>query len=337
MGAPANSLYRCNMIVVTGGTGFIGSNIVAALAGSGEAVAVCDRLRQGDKWHNLARVALCELITPEELLAWLPAHAAAIEAVVHMGAISSTTETNVDLIVEVNFRLSQALWRWCALEGKRFIYASSAATYGAGEQGFDDDPRRLPLLRPLNAYGWSKQLFDRWVAGTLAAQEPGPPQWAGLKFFNVYGPNEYHKGSMRSVIALKYPLAAAGQPVTLFRSGRPDVADGGQKRDFIYVRDCVRVVQWLLAQRQVNGLFNLGTGRARSFAELAAALFAALRRPQRIEYIDAPPQVLAHYQYFTEARMERLREVGYTQPFTTLEEGVAEYVQRYLSQPDPYL
>jgi len=325
------------MIVVTGGAGFIGSNIVAALAASGEAVAVCDRLRQGDKWHNLAHVPLRELIAPEALLTWLAAHAAAIEAVVHMGAISSTTETDVDLIVAVNFRLSQALWRWCALEGKRFIYASSAATYGAGEQGFDDDPRRLSLLRPLNAYGWSKQLFDRWVAGALAAQDPSPPQWAGLKFFNVYGPNEYHKGSMCSVVAQKYPLAAAGQPVTLFRSGRPDVADGGQKRDFIYVRDCVQVVRWLLAHRQVNGLFNLGTGRARSFAELAAALFAALRRPQRVEYIDAPPQVLAHYQYFTEARMERLREVGYAQSFTSLEEGVAEYVQRYLSQPDPYL
>jgi len=337
MGAPANSLYRCGMIVVTGGAGFIGSNIVAALAASGEAVAVCDRLRQADKWHNLAHVAVRELIAPDELLAWLPAHASGVEAVVHMGAISSTTETDVDLIVEVNFRLSQALWRWCALEGKRFIYASSAATYGGGEQGFDDDPRRLPLLRPLNAYGWSKQLFDRWVASTLAAGDPSPPQWVGLKFFNVYGPNEYHKGSMRSVIAQKYPLAASGRPVTLFRSHRPDVPDGGQKRDFIYVRDCVRAVQWLLAHRAVNGLFNLGTGRARSFAELAGALLAALQRPQRIEYIEAPPEVLAHYQYFTEARMERLREVGYTVPFTTLEEGVAEYVQRYLSQSDPYL
>jgi ADP-L-glycero-D-manno-heptose 6-epimerase len=325
------------MIVVTGGAGFIGSNIVAALAGSGAAVAVCDRLRQADKWHNLAHVALYELIAPEALLAWLAAHTAAVDAVVHMGAISSTTERDVDLIVDVNFRLSQALWRWCALEGKRFIYASSAATYGAGEQGFDDDPRRLPLLRPLNAYGWSKQLFDRWVARTLAVEDPSPPQWVGLKFFNVYGPNEYHKGSMRSVIAQKYPLAAAGRPVTLFRSGRPDVPDGAQKRDFIYVRDCVRVVQWLLAHGDVNGLFNLGTGRARSFAELAAALFAALKRPQQIEYIEAPPEVLAHYQYFTEARMERLREVGYAQPFTTLEDGVAEYVQRYLSQSDPYL
>ena len=325
------------MIVVTGGAGFIGSNIVAALAAQDERIAVCDRLRQADKWRNLNRVALSAVIPPEALLEWLPAHAAHIEAVVHMGAISSTTERDVDLIVEVNFRLSQALWHWCARAGKRLIYASSAATYGAGEQGFDDDPRRLPLLRPLNAYGWSKQLFDRWVALTLAAGEPSPPQWVGLKFFNVYGPNEYHKGTMRSVIAQKYPLAAAGQAVTLFRSHRDDVPDGGQKRDFIYVRDCVEVVQWLLAHRGVNGLYNLGTGRARSFADLAQALFAALQRSARIEYIDTPPAVRAHYQYFTEARMERLRAVGYTRPFTSLEDGVTDYVQRYLAQPDPYL
>jgi ADP-L-glycero-D-manno-heptose 6-epimerase len=325
------------MILVTGGAGFIGSNIVAALAASGARVAVCDRLRQAEKWRNLSRVPLCELIAPEALLAWLPAHAAEIEAIVHMGAISSTIETDVDLIVEVNFRLSQALWRWCALAGKRLIYASSGATYGAGEHGFDDDPQKLPLLRPLNAYGWSKQLFDRWVAQIEREGGPSPPQWVGLKFFNVYGPNEYHKGTMRSVVALKYPLAAAERPVTLFRSHRTDIPDGGQKRDFIYVRDCVQVVQWLLAHPHVNGLFNLGTGQARSFLDLARALFAALQRPVRVEYVDTPPAVLAHYQYFTEARMERLRAAGYRQPFTSLEEGVADYVQRYLAQPDPYL
>jgi ADP-L-glycero-D-manno-heptose 6-epimerase len=325
------------MIVVTGGAGFIGSNIVAALASGGERVAVCDRLRQGNKWRNLAHVPLAEHILPEALLAWLPEHAAEIEALVHMGAISSTTETDVDLIVEVNFRLSQALWRWCARAGKRFIYASSAATYGAGEQGFDDDPQQLPLLRPLNPYGWSKHLFDRWVEQTQAAGDLSPPQWAGLKFFNVYGPNEYHKGGMRSVVAQKYPLAAAERPVTLFRSHRPDIPDGAQKRDFIYVRDCVQVVQWLLEHSHVSGLYNLGTGQARSFADLARALFAALQRPARIEYVDTPPAVLGHYQYFTEARMERLRQAGYTQPFTSLEEGVADYVRRFLSQPDPYL
>jgi ADP-L-glycero-D-manno-heptose 6-epimerase len=325
------------MILVTGGAGFIGSNIVAALAARDERVAVCDRLRQADKWRNLTRVAVSEVISPEMLPAWLAANAGGIEAVVHMGAISSTTERDVDLILEVNFRLSQALWRWCALEGKRFIFASSAATYGSGEQGFDDDPRRLPLLRPLNAYGWSKHLFDRWITQMLADGGPAPPQWVGLKFFNVYGPNEYHKGTMRSVVAQKYPLAAGGQAVTLYRSHRTDVPDGGQKRDFIYVRDCVEVVQWLLAHPGVKGLYNLGTGHARSFAELAQALFAALHRPAHIEYVDTPPAIRAHYQYFTEARMERLREVGYPGAFTSLEAGVADYVQRYLAQPDPYL
>ena len=327
------------MILVTGGAGFIGSNIVAALAAAGQPLAICDRLRHGDKWRNLARVTLHELVAPEVLWEWLPAEAARIDSVVHMGAISSTTETDADLIAAVNFRLPQMLWQWCAAAGKRFIYASSAATYGGGEHGFDDDSSAAALaqLRPLNAYGWSKHLFDRWVVQTLERGEPRPPQWVGLKFFNVYGPNEYHKGTMRSVIAQKFPLVARDAPVTLFRSHRADVPDGGQQRDFVYVRDCVAVVQWLLGNPEINGLFNLGSGRARSFAELAQALAAALERPLRLEYIDTPPAVRAHYQYFTEARMERLRAAGYMHPFTSLEEGVRDYVQRYLSQPDPYL
>ena len=326
------------MILVTGGAGFIGSNVAAALGERGDEVAVCDRLRHGDKWRNLAKVPVRELIAPEALLEWLTAQAERIDAIVHMGAISSTTETDVDLIIAVNLRLSQTLWQWCANCGKGFIYASSAATYGSGEQGFDDDPtpQALGRLRPLNAYGWSKQLFDRWVAEVLAEGGARPPQWAGLKFFNVYGPNEYHKGGMRSVVAQKYPLAAGGGPVTLFRSHRADVPDGGQRRDFIYVRDCAEVVLWLLDNPQVNGLFNLGTGKARSFEELAHALYAALGQPPRLEYIDTPPAIRAHYQYFTEARMARLREAGYARAFTSLEEGVREYVQRYLSQPDPY-
>jgi ADP-L-glycero-D-manno-heptose 6-epimerase len=326
------------MILITGGAGFIGSNIAAALGQLGAPVALCDRLRNGDKWRNLSKLELRDVVAPDALIFWLDEHAEEVEAIVHMGAVSSTTETDVDLIMESNFRLSQLLWSWCATHGKRFIYASSAATYGAGEHGFDDDASiaALAQLRPLNAYGWSKQLFDRWVARELAEGHDRPSQWVGLKFFNVYGPNEYHKGGMQSVVAQKYPLAVAGEPLTLFRSHRPDVPDGGQKRDFVYVGDCVDVMLWLLEHSQVNGLFNLGTGHARSFDDLARALFAAIQRPANITYIDTPAAIRPNYQYFTEASMERLRAVGYTKPFTSLADGVREYVSRYLSQPDRY-
>jgi ADP-L-glycero-D-manno-heptose 6-epimerase len=326
------------MILVTGGAGFIGSNITAALVERGVPVAVCDRFRRGDKWRNLSKLQLQDVVAPEALAQWLESHGDAVEAIVHMGAISSTTETDVDLIMEVNFRLSTQLWRWCAAHGKRFIYASSAATYGAGEQGFDDDGTvaALAKLRPLNAYGWSKHLFDRWVASVLASGGAKPPQWVGLKFFNVYGPNEYHKAGMQSVIAQKYPLAIAGEPLTLFRSHRSDVPDGGQKRDFVYVGDCADVVCWLLEQRSVNGLFNLGTGHARSFDDLARAMFSALQRTADVQYIDMPAAIRPNYQYFTEASMERLRNAGYTRPFTSLADGVREYVGRYLSQSDRY-
>jgi ADP-L-glycero-D-manno-heptose 6-epimerase len=326
------------MILVTGGAGFIGSNLAAELAGRGRGVVICDRLRSGGKWRNIAKLPLYDLVAPAALVDWLGANAAAIEAVMHMGAISSTTEADADLIIEVNFRLSLALWRWCTAAGKRFLYASSAATYGDGQHGFDDDgsPEALAQLRPLNPYGWSKHLFDRWVAREVRSGAARPPQGVGFKFFNVYGPNEYHKGGMQSVVAQKYPAAAGGEVVKLFRSHRPEVPDGGQKRDFVYVRDCVEVMLWCLEQPEVNGLFNLGTGQARSFEELADALFAALKKPARIEYVETPPAVRAHYQYFTQARMERLRHAGYTRPFTSLEEGVRDYVEHYLSQPDPY-
>jgi ADP-L-glycero-D-manno-heptose 6-epimerase len=327
------------MMVVTGGAGFIGSNVTAALAARDVPVAVCDRLRQADKRRNLAKVALADLVSPEGLAEWLPEHATRIEVLVHLGAISSTTEPDVDRIVETNLRLSQSLWRWCARHGKRFIYASSAATYGFAEEGCDDDasPAALARLRPLNAYGWSKHLFDRWVACELSAGAPRPTQWVGLKFFNVYGPNEYHKGPMQSVIAQKYPLAAAGQAVTLFRSERAGISDGGQKRDFVYVGDCVDVMLWLIEHREVNGLYNLGSGRAHSFEELARALWAAVGRPAAISYVEMPAALRPSYQYFTEARMQRLREAGYSRAFTSLEEGVRTYVQRYLSRQDRYL
>jgi ADP-L-glycero-D-manno-heptose 6-epimerase len=326
------------MILITGGAGFIGSNLAAALVDQGAAVAICDRLRSGAKWRNIGKLELRDIVAPERLESWLVEHSSAVDAIVHMGAISATTETDADLIVEVNFRLSQLLWRWCAREGKRFIYASSAATYGGAEIGFEDDwsIAALAQLRPLNAYGWSKLLFDRWAVREVALGKEQPRQWVGLKFFNVYGPNEYHKGGMQSVVAQKYDAAAAGEPITLFKSHRDGISDGGQQRDFVYVNDCVHVMLWLLANQQVNGIFNLGTGKARSFAELAMALYAAVGQPPRLRYVDTPVAIRPNYQYFTEARMERLRSAGYARPFMTLEEGVRDYVQRFLSQPDRY-
>ena len=325
------------MILVTGGAGFIGSNVAAALAENGRAVAVCDRLREAEKWRNLRKTRLVDVVDPDSLTEWLQAHGPDTEAIVHLGAISSTTEPNVDLILETNYRLSRSLWQWCASRGKRFIYASSAATYGGGDQGFDDDDSidALDSLRPLNAYGWSKHLFDCWAVRSAAAGNH-PPQWVGLKFFNVYGPNEYHKGSMQSVVAQKYPAAVAGEAVSLFRSYRPGVADGAQTRDFIYVRDCVDVMLWLLDHPNVNGIYNLGSGQARSFEDLARALFAAIGQPARIRFVDMPTEIRPNYQYFTQARMDRLHAAGYTRSFTDLEDGVKDYVQRYLAQPDRY-
>lgn len=327
------------MILVTGGAGFIGSNIVAALGERGVPVAACDFLGEEGKWRNLAKADLRDLFHPDALEAWLERHADDVEAVVHMGAISSTDATDGDLVLRTNFGLSWQLWQWCADHGKRFVYASSAATYGGGEQGYDDDdsPAALARLRPLNLYGWSKHLFDRRVARAVAGRERLPAQWAGLKFFNVYGPNEYHKGAMRSIVAKTHPVAARGDEVLLFKSCRTDIADGEQKRDFVYVGDCVDVVLWLLDHPSANGIFNVGTGQARSFADLVRALFAALDLPPRIGYRDMPEMLRNQYQYFTQARMDRLREAGFAQPFKSIEEGVRLYVQGYLSKPDGYL
>lgn len=327
------------MIVVTGGAGFIGSNLVAALAARGITdVAVIDRFRDGEKWQNLAKREVATLVPPENTLAFLDQHAAEIDVVFHLGAVSATTERDVDKIVANNVALTLDLWKWCAWRGARLIYASSAATYGDGSAGFDDDasPEALAALRPLNAYGWSKHLVDRRIARVLAEGDMAPPQWAGLKFFNVYGPNEQHKGDMMSVVAKLTPKLRAGEPARLFKSHRPEFEDGGQRRDFIHVDDCIAVMLWLLDSPEVNGLFNVGTGQARSFKDLALATFAALNQDPRIEYFDMPEHLRGKYQYFTEARTERLRAAGFTQPFTTLEEGVRRYVQDFLTQPDPY-
>jgi ADP-L-glycero-D-manno-heptose 6-epimerase len=326
------------MILVTGGAGFIGSNLVAALDARGLEIAVCDRLGQGEKWRNLAKREFVALIEPEKLDAFLAARGSAIHTVFHMGAISATTETDADLIMRTNFTLPQRLWDWCGEHGARFIYASSAAVYGDGKEGFDDDAHAAALarLRPLNPYGWSKLVFDRRVTRIVAAGERRPPQYAGLRFFNVYGPNEYHKGSMRSVVQQVFERALAGEEAPLFRSHNADYPDGGQLRDFVWVGDVVDVMLWLYDNPRVSGLFNLGSGKARSFADLARAVFLALGKEPRIRFIEMPAELRARYQYFTEARMERLSNHGYGQPFATLEDGVARYVRDFLAAPDPY-
>ena len=326
------------MYVVTGGAGFIGSNIVAALAARGAEVVVCDWWRSDERWRNVAKHEIAEIVAPEDGLAWLERHAKSVQAVIHMGAISTTTETDVDLIVANNVKATLGLIQWCTESQTRLIYASSAATYGDGAAGFDDTFSRpaLARLRPLNAYGWSKHLVDRRIAVLVEQARSLPPQWVGLKFFNVYGPNEYHKGSMQSVIAKNFALVRTSSPLALFRSYRPDYTDGGQLRDFIYVQDCADVVLWFLDHPEVSGLFNLGTGRSRTWLDLAHALFDAAEQPRKIEFIDMPPGLIEKYQYFTEAKMAKLRAVGYDKPFTSLEDGIAKYVRNYLGAHDPY-
>lgn len=327
------------MIIVTGGAGFIGSNLVAALEERGAGpLVVCDNPGAGEGGRTIARRSLEAVIEPAALPAFLRARAGAVRAVFHLGANSSTTETDASLLARNNYCFTMDLWHWCAAEGVPLIYASSAATYGDGSCGFDDDGAipALARLRPLNGYGRSKHLVDRRIAHALARGAPRPPQWAGLKFFNVYGPNEYHKGGQKSVVATIYPDAAAGRPVRLFKSHHERYPDGGQRRDFVWVGDCVAVMLWLLDNPQTSGLFNVGTGSARTFADLARALFAVLGRAPEIEYVAMPEAMRAHYQYFTEARMERLRRAGYTAPFADIEEGIGIYVRDYLSRADPY-
>lgn len=325
------------MFLVTGGAGFIGSNVVAALNDAGRSdVAVADTLGHDGKWRNLAKRQLTDLVPPAELGDWLKGRR--LDAVIHLGAISETTATDGDLVIETNFRLSLRLLDWCTANGTPFLYASSAATYGNGDQGFDDDPSvaALKRLRPMNLYGWSKQLFDLVVAERAANGERLPPQWAGLKFFNVFGPNEYHKGPMMSVLARRFDDVKVGRSVQLFKSHRDGIADGDQRRDFIYVDDVVRVMMWLLATPKVSGLFNVGTGAARSFKDLIVAAYGALGLRPNIEYVDMPDQIRGSYQYFTQAAVDRLQHAGYNGGFTELEDAVEAYVKGFLNRADRY-
>lgn len=327
-------------ILVTGGGGFIGSNLVASLIQRGtHDIVVCDDFGVGDKWRNLSKHQPFEIIQPADLFTWLDANHNEVELIYHLGSISSTTEDHIDLVLKNNFALSLKLWRWCDARTVRLIYASAAATYGGGANGFDDniDLKYMRSLTPFSGYGWSKHLFDTHVAALVARDELQLQQWVGVKFFNTYGPNEYHKGDQRSVISKIAPHALQGGSVKLFRSYNPAYPDGGQKRDMLYVKDAVRVLLWFLDNPKVNGLYNLGTGKADTFNDMARAIFKALGREARIQYMDMPADLVNKYQYFTEAKIDRLRAAGYTESFTSLEDGVRDYVQNYLRSEDPYL
>lgn len=318
------------MIVVTGAAGFIGSALVGELLRHGwhDIVAV-DDFSRADKAPNLHAKPLATCVERKDLFTWLEAHEKRVQFIFHLGARTDTTEFNTAIFDELNLHYSQRLWEACVRYGIPLVYASSAATYGDGELGYSDRDDSLPQrLKPLNPYGESKNEFDKWAL----AQEAKPFFWAGLKFFNVYGPNEYHKGRMASVVFHAFNQIRDTGGMKLFRSHRPDYKDGEQLRDFVYVKDVCAVCLFLMEHRRDSGLYNLGSGTARTFLDLARATFAAMGKPERISFIDTPADIRDKYQYFTEADMRKLKGIGYARPFTPLEEGVTDYVTNYLLQ-----
>ncbi len=323
------------MIIVTGGAGFIGSAFVWKLNTLGlDDILVVDDLGRGDKWKNLVNLRFADYMRKDAFAAYLDAGADPFgtSAVVHMGACSSTTEDDAEYLMANNYGYSKKVCERCLTWGARLINASSAATYGDGSLGFDDDPDTAPRLKPLNMYGFSKQLFDRWALSRGVMD-----RIASLKFFNVFGPNEYHKGDMKSVVCKAYAQIRETGRLRLFKSRRDDYPDGGQKRDFVYVKDVVDVMAWLLERPDVCGLFNVGSGRAETWNALAAAVFAAMDLPEHIEYVDMPETIREKYQYYTKAETSRLRRAGWDRAARPLAEAAADYVKNHLATADPYL
>lgn len=315
------------MIVVTGSAGFIGSNVVARLnADNFKDVVLVDDFSNYEKEGNFAKKTFSTKVNRREFFNWLKTNHKFVEIVIHLGARTDTTEFNKSVFDELNLEYSKEVWRLCDEFGLPLIYASSAATYGDGQLGYNDDHKIVESLLPLNPYGDSKNEFDKWAL----KQEKQPYFWAGLKFFNVYGPNEYHKGRMASVIFHAYNQIRNTGKVKLFRSHNINYTDGGQLRDFIYVKDVADVIMFLMQHRKNSGIYNLGTGKARTFLDLARCTFAALDLPEDIEFIDTPIDIRDKYQYFTEANMDKLRGIGYSKPFTSLESGARDYVVNYL-------
>ncbi|RQO31365.1 ADP-glyceromanno-heptose 6-epimerase [Taibaiella sp. KBW10] len=318
------------VIVVTGAAGFIGSVLTGHLNDLGyEQLVLVDDFSSKSKTNNLIDKKYLAKVHRDQFFDWLEEHPGKVAYVFHLGARTDTAEFNYEIFRELNVRYSKSIWEYCTENGIPLVYASSAATYGNGEFGYDDNEALIPQLAPLNPYGVSKQKFDVWAL----EQKSTPPFWAGLKFFNVYGPNEYHKGRMASVILHAYQqiLKNDGE-VKLFRSHKPEYADGGQMRDFIYVKDLVKVCTWLMLQQPENGIYNLGTGTARTFNDLINALYNTLGLPTKITYIDTPEDIREKYQYFTEANMKKLIDAGYKEGFYSLEEGVSDYVTQYLKE-----
>lgn len=327
-------------ILVTGGGGFVGSNLVAALIARGtHNIVVCDAFGTSEKWRNLNKHIAHEIIHPDHVFEWMDANHANLEIIYHLGSISSTVEHDIDLILKHNFAASIKMWRWCNARGIRLVYASAAATYGDGAQGFDDssDLGYLRSLKPMSGYGWSKHLFDVHVATEISRGNVSIPQWVGLKFFNMYGPNEYHKADQQSVITKIALHAVQSGRVNLFRSYNKSYANGEQKRDVIYIQDVVRVMLWFLDNPKASGLYNVGTGKASSFNEMANAIFTAMNRKPNIHYIDMPETLVKKYQYFTEAKVSKLLGVGYNGGFMSLSQGITDFVQNYLLKDDHYL
>ena len=321
------------MILVTGAAGFIGSNMVASLNKQGyNKIIICDWLDHKSKKKNIQKLNYEEIISPENLITYLN-HKNNIDIIIHMGANSSTTESNFRLMYNINTRFSRNIWKWCTKNKVRLIYASSAATYGDGTRGFNDS--ETEKYKPLNVYGLSKYLFDRYVI-KQAKNNICPPQWVGIKFFNVYGPNEYHKGKMQSVVKHALDQYKESGKVKLFKSYNNKYSDGEQTRDFIYVNDCITLINWLLENKNISGLFNCGTSIERSFDDLVKAMFKAINVAPCIEYINMPNNIKNQYQYFTKANMNKIKNRGYDIQSTSLEEGVYDYVTNYLLSDDKY-
>ncbi|MBL7705613.1 MAG: ADP-glyceromanno-heptose 6-epimerase [Taibaiella sp.] len=325
-------MKKSDLIVVTGAAGFIGSVLAGYLNRLGfENLVLVDDFSEKSKVDNLASKQYNAKVHREQFIDWLEEHP--VQAIFHLGARTDTTLMDVEVFKTLNLKYSRDIWEYCAEHKVPLVYASSAATYGDGDLGYDDNESIIPGLKPLNPYGVSKQKFDVWAL----AQTERPPFWAGLKFFNVYGPNEYHKGRMASVILHAFNnLEQNGNSIKLFRSHNPDYTDGGQMRDFIYVKDLVKVCVWLMEHQVHSGIYNLGTGKARTFNDLARSVFSALQLPEKINYIDTPEDIRDKYQYFTEANMNKLRATGYGEPFMSIEEGIKDYIENYLQQGKYY-